>query len=35
VEDAIVGRDILLFRTSTYPNMTVDSAMKRYSNNGY
>ena len=35
VEDAIVGRDILLFQTSTYPNMTVDNAMKRYSNNGY
>jgi len=35
IEDALWGRDILLFRTSTYPNMTVDSAMKRYSNGWY
>jgi len=35
VEDALQGRNILLFNTATYPNMTVEDAMRRYSNNGY
>ena len=35
IEDALWGRQILLFKTATYPNMTVDNAMKRYSNNWY
>ena len=35
VEDALVWRNILLFKTSTYPNMTVEDAMRRYSNNWY
>jgi len=35
IEDALQGRQILLFKTATYPNMTVDDAMKRYSNSWY
>lgn len=35
IEDWLIWRNILLFHTWTYPNLTVDQAMKRYSNNWY
>lgn len=35
VEDALMARNILLFKTSVYPTLTVEQAMRRYSNGGY